>query len=398
MRQARLSIRRGLARWALATMVAVASIALPARTAHAQAWGMGNPFEPPVSRTDIDKMARIVKIEKDQKAQVDDLYSSFEQEYTAAADKMQKMMQEIQEEFQESKDPTVWQDMTKKMVDFMGHGEKLQKQLFDDVKLLLNDDQGSRWDRYERRYRREHSLRQAGGSGVISGDAVELVGIVEDLKLPSEQTTSVEPLLDQYESEMDRVVMARKKLQESQLKESMDSMGDFFGNMDKFEKMWSEGRDLSLQIRDANAKYSRLIAAALPEDTRPKFEKVYLEKTLPQVYKENFLSKSFDTAKGIEGLDDAKKTEITGIRDAWEREAAGINTKWADAIREYEVTMKMTDLWQQGNRPAAIKEAQKARRELDARTYDKLAALLTEEQRAALPARPSSAREAGFGG
>ena len=47
--------------------------------------------------------------------------------------------------------------------------------------------------------------------------------------------------------------------------------------------------------------------------------------------------------------------------------------------------MKMTDFWQAGSRPQELKDAQAARKDLDTRTYEKLGALMTEEQREKLP-------------
>jgi len=89
---------------------------------------------------------------------------------------------------------------------------------------------------------------------------------------------------------------------------------------------------------------------------------------------------------------------VEELQATYARELSAANDKWASAIREWEVGMKMTDFWQAGSRPQDLKDAQAARKELDTRTYEKLRGLLTDEQKEKLPTKASSRSEqGGFG-
>lgn len=376
--------RNGLKQVAMAVAALVTLVAV--ERAPAQGFG-GNPFEKVVLTSDIDKLAKVAKLDESQQEQAKDLLASFDLEFAAAAKKVQESMQSIMQEYQDNRDPAIFQDMVKQTIDFQEHGKKLRDNLFSDIKLLLTPEQMEQWDRWERRYRRDQSIRQPNGSGLISGDAVELVSLVEDLKLTPEQMQSIEPMLDQYENEVDRIVVTREKLQQEQTKESIELMSDWMGNMPRLEEMFAKSRELLVQLRDVNAKYYRQVLGAVPEDKKSEFEKAYNVKIMPQVYRDSYVTKAFDTAKGMEDLSADQKTQVEELRAAYQRELASANEKWAVAIREYEVNMKVADLMSAGNRPEKLRDAQTARRDLDIATYDKLAAVLTEEQRGKLPPR-----------
>lgn len=384
----------------LALAVGVGSLAF-APSARAQFMGMNGQMEIPLTSADIDRMTKLLSLNDDQLGQVKDLYQSFEQEFAAGRKQISEQMQEIMQEYQENRDPSVFQDITRKMVDFQQNTEKQQKSLYDDIRLLLDEKQAAEWPKFERRVKRHQVFRQAGQANIVSGASLDLVSIVEDQKLEGEQAAAVAAQLDQYETEMDRVVTAQKKLTEEQTKEYMDNMeqySDFMANMDKFEKMFGDSRAMMVQVRDLNAKYSRQIAALLTDDSRAKFESAYNEGALPQVYRPSYVSKAFDTAKGMEDLSAEQKAQVDELKTTYQRELASANDKWAAAIRDWEVGMKMTDFWQAGSRPQALKDAQAARKELDTRTYEKLGALMTEEQREKLPKKATPRNGPGFGG
>lgn len=389
----------GLLGWFAGLAMGVALVLVSPAPSWAQGWGGGNPFEATVQTRDITELETVLGLDDEQKSQVKELYAGYSLEQMQAAERMRDMMNQVQQDFQESRDPTVWQEAMPKFIEFGEHAEKLEQSLFDDIKLLLTEEQLEKWVKFERRHRRAQSLRQAGGSGMISGDAVELVEIVQAQKLPPDQMASIDAVLDQYEADMDRVVQARIKATKEMTKRQTELMGDFFGNMDKFEAMWAELRDMSVQIRDLNYRYARQVSGMLNEDQRPAFDRAFNEKAAPEIYKESFVDSAFKLARGMEDLTAEQRTGVAEAQASYEREAAAINERWSAARREWEPTMKMTDLWQAGNRPAAINDARKAREELDERTFERLRNMLSEEQRARLPERRKAdwRRSGGFG-
>ena len=392
---------RSFFRCAVPALALVIGLLAAVPSARAQFMGMNGQMEIPLTSHDIDRMTKLLSLTEDQASQVKDLYQSFQQEFDTGRKKIGEEMQEIMQEYQENRDPSIFQDLTRKMVDFQANTEKQQKSLYDDIRLLLDEKQAGEWPKFERRVKRHQVFRQVSQANIVSGAGVDLVTVVEDQKLPAEQMAAVTSELDQYETEMDRIVTAQKKLQDEQTKEYMDNMeqfSDFMGNMDKFEKMFGDSRELMVQVRDLNAKYSRQIAALMAEDARPKFVQAYNEGAMPQVYRASYVSKAFTTAKGMEDLTPEQKTQVEELQTSYERELGAANDKWASALRDWEVGMKMTDFWQAGSRPQDLKDAQAARKELDTRTYEKLGAVMTEEQREKLPKKSTPRNEQGLGG
>lgn len=392
---------RALIRGAIVAVALTLGTLATTPTASAQFMGMNGQMDIPLTSHDIDRMAKLLSLTDEQKEQVKDLYQSFEQEFNQGKKKISEAFAEMQQEFQENRDPSIFQDITRKVVDFQQSTEKQQTALYDDIRLLLDDKQVESWPRFERRVKRHQVMRQSGQANVVSGAGLDLVTIVEDQKLEPEQTTAIAPELEQYETDMDRVITAQKKLQEEQTKEYMDNLeqySDFMGNMDKFEKMFADSRELMVQARDLNAKYSRQIAALLTDDARTKFEQTYNESALPQVYRPSYVSKAFTSAKGMEDLTAEQKAQVDELQATYARELSAANEKWAAAQREWEVGVKIADFWQAGSRPQDLKDAQAARKELDTRTYEKLRGLLTDEQKEKLPTKASARSEqGGFG-
>lgn len=360
--------------------------AAPANAQFGRGGGMmgGNWDEPTINSKEIERYAQIIKMTPDQVENAKGMLEGFNTEYNAVRAEMRKAFESMRDEARESGDNSIWRDAGKLMQGFQKKVEKIETQYFDDVKLLLTEDQIAKWPAVERARRRDKSVPRG---GLLSGEGVDLVKIVGDLKLRDADAQAVQPLLDQYETDLDRVLEARDKAYE----EGTSQGAALFMNqqMDKIDELFDKARDAAAKVKEVNKRYARQVEAGLPEDRRAEFEKEVRTASFPRVYRPNYVSRSFDTALGLQDLTSEQKTQITQIKSNYEQQIAPLQDKLAASIEETEMTrtaMQMMGMGGGGNEGSA--ELRDARREIEEGTFEKIKGVLTPDQQGKLPERP----------
>ncbi|MBL0927013.1 MAG: hypothetical protein IBJ11_05085 [Phycisphaerales bacterium] len=361
-------------------------------------FGNAGMWSPPVNAKEIERLAEMLKLTGEQQASVKGVFDGMLAQHQKAADDLRKVLEEVQKEFQESQDGSVWRDMTKKFVEFGRFNEDLTKRFQDDVKLVLTDEQAQNWPKFERYLRRARGLVSPGGMQFVSGSAVDVIQLLDDQKVDEKTRAEIAPAVEQYETEMDRLLVERKKLEERQTKAQMEVLekgGNFMENMGRWEEMFIESRDLMVKIRDLNSRVVRQVSSQLAEETRAKLDKAWNERSLPQVYGPSPVTNGFDQVAKFDDLTDDQKKQLDDLKAGYASQAKALNEKWAAAAREHEVAIKMQDMMMGGGGNESVREARKARRDLDRATYAKLREMLSPSQKEKLPERPNW-RETGF--
>jgi hypothetical protein len=375
-----------------AAVLAAATILLPAAPAHAQfgrGGGMmgGNWDEPTISSKEIERYAEIIKLTPDQLENAKGMLEGFNTEYNAIRQDMRKAFEAMRDEARDTGDNSIWRDAGKMMQGFQAKVTKLETQYFDDVKLLLNEDQAAKWPAVERARRREKSVPRG---GLLSGESVDLVKIVtSDLKLKPEEIVPVQPLLDQYETELDRVLAERDKAYEEGTSQGANLF--FTQQMDKVEELFTKARDAAAKVKEVNKRYARQIEAGLPEARHAEFQKEVQKASFPRVYRPTYVTRSIDTALGLQDLTTEQKTRIAEIKTNFEQQIAPLQEKQAASIESTEMSrtaMQMMGMGGPGGGNEGSAELRDARRELEEGTFDKIKNVLTPEQAGKLPERP----------
>src|SRR5262249_12730482 len=140
-------------------------------------------------------------------------------------------MDDVRSEFRDTQDPTVFAKMQDSMKSFRDARKKMDDGFSNDVKALLTPKQLEVWPTVERSARRESGLRR----GLISGERVDLVTLVDDLKPAEDLKTNLKPILEQYEQDLDRELVKRNQFQEK----NMDKVGELMrtGDTDAAQKL-----------------------------------------------------------------------------------------------------------------------------------------------------------------
>ena len=371
----------------------IAAFVLPAAASAQMMGGMG--MTQPFSTQDVSDMTDFLSMNEDQTGIVMDMHSAYFANWNKDQQTLSEAFQAGFEEAQANNDMTIYQEISKMLQAFEVSSAKNLDRLFDDVQLLLNEDQLTRWPPYELRSFRQRTLPTVSGQGLsISGASTDLIGIYEDKivsELDDEEVkANLQGILASYEREMDTVLHTFIKVKDETTEESLEIGMDWMNNMETIETILKKFTDAAIEVRDVNDRYQGRIAAAIPDEPRAFWETAYNLSAAPAVYTPNYLNEAFGTASELGDITEDQKSQVTDLEARYTSTASNINTKWAKALRESEENISLQSMMQGQTQSGEAAEFRKQRKELDAQIYDQLASLLTEEQREKLPAKPSS--------
>jgi hypothetical protein len=354
-------------------------------------------FDPSVSTEDMDKYGKVLNLSKAQQTAVKALHDSFVQDYTTAAEKVRDEMDAIREDARE--DPSRFQEIGELMTKFRTKRADMEKAFFTDVKTTLTPEQATQWPAIERMRRRETSMNR----GMMSGERVDLIKIVEGLKLSAEQKKGVDPVLEQYSVDLDRELVARNDYQDKM----QGQMRDMFGpnaDQSKAEKMLTDGRAIANKLRDVNKRYSRQVENALPDEaSKTKFQSEVRRESYPQIYRQSRSTRQIDEALALKSLSAEQKASIEGIKSGLDRDVSGVNQKMETAYEQREQSLTASDIMGRfggggGGGPGGrgrggfgmvdseeLTTLRDQRDDLEKAAVDKVMAILNEEQKADMP-------------
>lgn len=265
-----------------------------------------------------------------------------------------------------------------------------KEQFFADLKTLLTPAQEGNWIKLERMARRDSGLRFAS----VSGAGVDLVTMVDKLGLPSEAASATQPLLDQYESEMD-VLLVEKNKAHAEIKPGEGP------DMNALKAMMDKQHEAGIKIRDLNRTYASKIAGVLPAEYQAKFNETFKTTSFKKAYREGKTDKLLTNAQKLSSLDAAQRDKLARIQEQYAKERRAANDKYAEALEKAENEGMRSGVMSFGpmagaNEPKALADAKAARKELDNKYSDQIKSLLTDQQRAELPADNQIAGMANF--
>ncbi|MCG3123492.1 MAG: hypothetical protein GIKADHBN_01911 [Phycisphaerales bacterium] len=342
-----------------------------------------------ISTRSVEKYARLLKLTEDQAETVKALHEGYQAAFRDASTDMQKDLEEARQAFEETEDASVFAErFPAARQRFRERTTKAETEFFNDVKQILTESQLAAWPSVERARRRETVLR----GGTLSGESVDLTEIVQGLNV-SEPEADVVEVLNQYEVDLDRALLAKKAM--------LDAQGEFDfkpGAIDlsDIQKRSADAKEAGGKIKNVNEEYARKIEQLLPEDVRPAFGKAVKRQSFPRVYRPSQVSKAIDSALKFDDLDASQKDTLRSLRDSYEREVSPLNDAWAAAIEKDEQdpnNMALGDGSMQikiggpggEEDESPLAKARKARREFDEKTRERLNAALSPAQRERLP-------------
>lgn len=349
---------------------------------------------PTMTASELTRHGKLFNLTAAQSDAAKELLSSYTTEFEQASKERRDKLKEISEEFQESRDFSVMKQMEPVEEKFQKRSKELETTFLNDFKSLLTEAQAAQWPKFERTRRREKTI----SDGSLAGESVDLVRIVDELKLDEEALKPLHDPLEQYEVDLDRALTERGKVIEAQgdlFPKPGPGGGAFELNMTAIEEGTKKIQEAGGKVREVNQRYARNIEGLLSEDVRPKFQAAVKRQSFPQVYRASRTAKSFEAALKFDDLDAKQKEAIKTLSEQYARDAETINEKWAQAILDDEKSGNgakgfggmMISFGGDENEETPVAQARKAKRELDKKSMDSLKSLLNEKQIEKLPKR-----------
>lgn len=357
--------------------------------------GGGNPFRAPVATRDVDRYARLLGLTEDQKAAAKGMVEAMASEFSQFSRESREKMDEIQAEFQETRDPSIFRD---KMPAIMGKlrekRAEMEHAFLADFRLLLNPDQEARWGNLEMLRRREANT---GGFMGMAGESVDLVKVGESVGViegPDFAGAGPElrQLFEQYERELDKALAEKSRaMNENGARAPGDGQPV---DPEVMRKAMEAVREKSVAVRDVNQKYARQIQGMLSEPSAGKWNDEVKRQTYPDVYRETYTSRALKSALELDDLSPEQRSTILSLQEQYARELAPANEALARAIADADQSGERGGMVggpggpmmiRMGDEPEAVKSARAAKRDMDTKALDKLKSNLSESQRSKLP-------------
>lgn len=378
-------------------LVVAAVLAMAALVSNASAQmfggGMRGAMEADFSSKDLELAAETLALNADQKLIAEELLKGYLVEWEELRGRMTQVMEGARQEFRETQDPTVWQDIQKVMGSFEDEKKQMTDRFLDDLKLTLTEEQQDRWPILERQRRRTKSLEQS----FLSGEGVDVVELVRGMEWSPEIMESVTPILERYELELDRALVERNERYESGMERAMDLWQS--QDWDTMETLFNEAREAGVRVRDTHRRAARQIMSVLPPDQAGAFEKAFKEESFPQVYRRSYAVRVFETTKEMSDLSEDQLSQIVELRAQLDRELGKINDAMAESIEKEEMERSVRGMMGMGRGgPGGDREARRQKRDFEMQMVERLKGMLTPEQQARLP-EPEAQRDwrRGFG-
>ena len=233
-------------------------------SASAQVFRPGGDFlEPGFTTKDLEHAAQLFGFDEVQRDIAGEMVNEYLTRMAVGVEQMTIVLDAAEREFEETRDIAVWNDFRERTEQFEERKEAITEQLMADLRLLLTPEQDARWTRFERDLRRNATIDEG---GLLSGETVDLVDLLDEMGVDGEVRESIWSLEDQYVTELDRALVQRNEVYDETTNKAFErftaeGFDDMDSVMDFFRELLGDAMEQAARVRDINLK----CAAAGPE-------------------------------------------------------------------------------------------------------------------------------------
>jgi hypothetical protein len=280
--------------------------------------GGDNSFEPSTSTAQMKRLAQVLDLNETQSMLADEFLREYHRLFREKADSVRAEMNEIQEEARATGDFSVFGEKIGPLMEQWGRDRTtLEKEMIDNLRSLLTEEQVERWPLFEREKRRMEMLPDSR----LGGENVDVILLTQEVLAEKEIPGEMAEVLEQYAVELDAALQARKRTIDSLQEEWMEALG---GERDRMEDIWEEATRKREAVRDVNERVAKLIAEMLRQSDESSGEgdqlwRLYQERAYPMAFEETRAERMLDGATGLEGLAEDTRSTLEGIRSELER-------------------------------------------------------------------------------
>lgn len=306
------------------------------------------PLEAPlVKATVVAEIIKAIGMDESQGELVRALHQGYVDQFNDAATRHRDRFKSLLDEFKElgGMNPAtadmqemarVGLDIQTEQREWIDRRTQLGKSFFENIKATLGPGQLVRWPAYERD-RRRHT--QLGVGAFFAGEGVDLVALIDDLKLEAPQLSAIAPLIDSYAMELDALLEQRMRAtDEARNIDYADPSVHMEEMMDKFERVLTVRR----QIRNVNRKHSQIIAGAIPGPASEQLTRQFREESYPQIYRSTPADSYIEQVLRLDDLTDGQRRGIEGVTMVYRDQVATANHSLAEVLADHEDSIEQS--------------------------------------------------------
>jgi len=326
-------VRRGARMLVLLALVAV--VLVGGRTARAQfgeAAGIAKLMRPEYTRADLRIFTEGLDLDDTQQLLVESLFDDYRTEFEAGWLGVQEELGSLKDRLDAS--PGISPDEIRAMVfepfeTWKDERDRLGRELMENIKVFLHDQQLARWDEFQMQLVRDKTLP----AGEFSGEQVNLFYVLRDMRLPAGAEQIIQPVLSEFARELHGALTYRNDLIARTEGEMLASLGG--GDTSVQLDLMKQQIEARVRVRDLNDLYRERIAEALPEEYADSFRWNALVKAYPRVFRVSSIEQMFDSAFELE-LEPKVREQLESLYTAYRTELDSANAELLSTIRDHE--------------------------------------------------------------
>lgn len=372
----------------VSALLILVGLAAPAHGQIGDGTGLAEALNPEYFNRDIVTFADELELDDIQRVIVEALFEDYLYGFEEAKSLMSSRFESMGDELRSMDKGSVVKAALRPLRDLIDTKDTLREQLFSSVQTVLTNEQMLKWPSFLRRMTRVKTLSK----GRLSGESIDLFYVLRDMRLPSSLINTIQPVLHDYEINLDYALNARNASFVLAQQTLLDSIADLNKGTDT--RVAERQIKLRVAIRDVNNQSRELIADALQEKAGDIFHRLALERAYPTIFRRSMLQKLLSAALDLEDLEEDKLQEIRDFSQEYMTELVELNSVMLQDLlvsepREMLDKIEAFKARSRGQKPTRTtsrsRNAQFRINELSTPFITRLQDLLTQEQFASLP-------------
>lgn len=301
---------------------------------------------------------------------------------------LRKEMQDLRvQQWQSPERQAAFDNVALLMQDQLRLKRKMKLEFESDLVAILTEQQLELWPPLKRQLIRDRLLPR----GRLSGETVDVIGLVEQQEYEDESLIPLLPILSEWDEQVTEALESR----DDHMVENQGSLMTAMRNMDTSSgtSVMKAQANLAEAVRNINDDAVQNIVLLLPEEQGRQFDQIAKERGYPRIFRATRTDRSFQAAMELEDLEADILDAISELYDAFKIEMAYANEQIYSATQRWEAQEQLDRMNRFAERmigassdraESPIRKAQDDRRKIEDNYLEQLKLLLTPEQIEAL--------------
>lgn len=347
---------------------------------------------PAVLGPDLEAFRRVLVLGEAEFEALVTLHEAYADRLRSEGDEVRRFCTAIIEEAQIKQDSSLLSPAQERASAWRSRKHELDETFLEDVRVLLTAEQEGRWALVEREMRR---LKRV-AAGRLHGEGVDLIRLAAGMGIDAGTSERVAGVLERYSVDLDRALVRRDRRLEEGEEEGFQELIE--SDPARARSVYERCLEARREVRDVNWRYVGLLASEVGDEARAgRLRRTFFEQSFPTLTRATVAERYVEAALALGSLSEAQGAEIGRLLGAYEEGRDAIQRRQGEILMERELMLPAA-LSKDGEgppRPGApgiplaeddpLQELRVERWELDTRFRSRVEAVLSEEQRAAIP-------------